>query len=280
MPELPEVETVCRGIAPHLIEMKIDSVVLNRPDLRVPFPPHFAESLQGRTVAAISRRAKYILIHLDNDLVWLIHLGMSGRLLLGMPEEVVRAKHDHVEVRFSNGMVMVYHDARRFGSMSLATKATLERHVMLAHLGVEPLEEAFNTAYLSERFASKNAPVKHVIMDQEVVVGVGNIYASEALFRSKIHPKTPASEVLPVAELVKSIKDVLREAIASGGSTLRDYVRSNGDSGYFQHQFDVYGRHGKPCVRCATMIERMTQQGRSSFYCPSCQRLASSPLAG
>lgn len=273
MPELPEVETVCRGIAPLVIGATIEHVALYRADLRTPFPVNFATLLQGRQVMAVTRRAKYILIHLDDGGVWLVHLGMSGRVLLGESAQTPRDKHDHVEVMFSNGEKLRYQDPRRFGVMTHLHALELHEHPMLAHLGPEPLGDSFDATTLQHALKHKKVAIKLAIMQQEVVVGVGNIYASESLFRAGIHPQTPACEVAldALTRLVTAIKEVLVAAIQSGGSTLRDYVRSDGGLGYFQHEFAVYGRDGAPCVRCGSMIERITQGGRSTFYCPQCQ---------
>jgi formamidopyrimidine-DNA glycosylase len=300
VPELPEVETVMRGLELHIIGKSIEEVVLRRPDLRIPFPPLFAQRLQDRRILGLTRRAKYILIALEDDLIWLIHLGMSGSVRLVQADVIARSdatkrssqnnddvsgllrhdiprndgykKHDHVIVRLSGGLSMIYHDPRRFGLMSLMEKDEMPEHPLLAHLGAEPLEDAFDAVYLAKVLAKKTIPIKQAIMDQQVVVGVGNIYASESLFRSRIHPQTPANEVKALGALVVAIKDVLCEAIASGGSTLRDYVNVQGETGYFQHAFDVYGREHVPCTHCGTPIRRITQQGRSTFFCGECQK--------
>ena len=273
MPELPEVETVCRGLRQSIIGQTIAQIEYLRPDLRIPFPDHFQEQLEGKTIRAIRRRSKYILIELDNSLLWIIHLGMSGKVLLvdELPEQP--AKHDHVLVRFENDSGLIYNDARRFGLMTLIETASLPSHPLFVRLGPEPLENNFTPDYLYSKLQNKTSPIKQVIMDSHVVVGVGNIYACESLFRSNIAPQTPANSIdrKKTGQLTQHIKKVLEEAIASGGSTLRDYVRSDGDLGYFQHRFAVYGRENEPCPHCQTPIQRIKQQGRSSFYCPQCQ---------
>ena len=275
MPELPEVETVRRGLEPHIVGHVVEHVLLRRPDLRIAFPPLFVERLTGRKILGVRRRAKYIIIEMEDGLGWLIHLGMSGsvRLLEShvMPHASAIKKHDHVIVQLSHGMTMIYHDPRRFGLMTLVEQGEEGAHPLLSHLGVEPLERGFTAEYLQEKFAKRSSPIKHVVMDQEVVVGVGNIYACEALFRAGIHPKQSAQDCTRLEELVVAVKSVLRAALASGGSTLRDYVNADGESGYFQHAFDVYGREHKPCTRCSAQIQRITQQGRSTFFCGVCQ---------
>lgn len=272
MPELPEVETVMRGIAPEITSKVIEGVTHNRADLRIPFPKHFVQTLEGATIQSIQRRAKYLLIDIGRDQHWVIHLGMSGKVLLrdALPNDL--NKHAHVITRFADGSVMIYEDPRRFGLMTLVPR-NWQQHELFFHLGPEPLSDDFNAEYLHAKLRSKNTPIKHAIMDQTTVVGVGNIYACESLFRSRINPKTHACKISKTrcGYLVDNIKEVLSEAITSGGSTLRDYVRSDGSLGYFQHQFAVYGRENEPCAACSTPIRRSVQQNRSTFYCPSCQ---------
>lgn len=274
MPELPEVETVCRGLAQHIIGRTIAGVTARRRNLRTPLPAHFEETLTGRKVTAITRRAKYVLIHLDDGTILVVHLGMSGSLVLHeTPPEAYR-KHDHVIIEFSPYKLMVFHDPRRFGLMALTSRKTMAHDKLFATLGGEPLDEAMNAGRLFTILQASKAPVKSVIMDQSKIVGVGNIYACEALFRSRIHPARPANTVTKkeAALLMDSIKNVLREAIKSGGSTLRDYVRSSGDSGYFQHHFNVYGRAKEPCLTCRKPLVSIRQSGRSTFFCQTCQK--------
>lgn len=272
MPELPEVETVRTGLAASIEGATIKCAQLRRAGLRVPFSEGFEERVAGRRILSISRRAKYLLFHLSGGQVILSHLGMSGRFSVLEKPLTRYEKHDHVLLHLSDGRVVVYNDARRFGVMVLAEKSTLDEHPLLAVLGPEPLEEGFSSAYLKKVLAKRGAPVKPVLMEQGVVVGVGNIYASEALFLAGIHPTTPAAEVAPKAALiVRCIRKVLRDAIASGGSSLHDFVQVTGETGYFQHHFNVYDRAGEPCFACSTPIASMRQSGRSTYFCPQCQ---------
>jgi len=272
MPELPEVETVRCGLEQSILGAQIERVILNRKDLRIPFPPQFAKQLTGAKIVSVDRRAKYLLIHLDHDQVVIVHLGMSGKMLV-MPAAAYQAKaHDHVLWYLRDGLLVVFHDPRRFGLMTLCPAAEIEQHPLLAHLGPEPLGNRFHAAYLAEQLSRRQSAIKLAIMDQHIVVGVGNIYACEALFMSGIDPRIPAKEAANQSELlVRSIKKVLKAAIQSGGSTLRDYVRSSGDAGYFQHHFQVYGREGEGCFTCQSPIRRMVQGGRSTFFCDECQ---------
>ena len=283
MPELPEVETVRRGLAPVMEGARILRADVNRPDLRWPFPPRMAERLAGQEVLALRRRSKYLLADLGSGETLLIHLGMSGRLLIsGDPPgrfyhaHAAPARHDHVVLHVDNGARVTFNDARRFGAMDLIATDELERHRLLRHLGPEPLTNNFHDTYLVAAFKGRRAPVKGVLLDQRIVAGLGNIYVCEALFRAGISPRHAAGAIAPgrVARLVPAIRDVLREAIAAGGSTLRDHRRADGELGYFQHDFDVYGREGEPCRRqgCGGTVRRIAQSGRSSFYCPRCQR--------
>ncbi len=272
MPELPEVETVVAGLRERMAGREIVSVQLNRPDLRFPFPPLFEERLEGRRITNVTRRAKYMLFHLDDGNAVLAHLGMSGTMRFELVDDYEARKHDHVLWELEGGEFFVFRDPRRFGSMLWVEQGEEASHPMLAHLGPEPLSDGFNPEYLAEQLSKRKSAVKVALMDQQLVVGVGNIYASEALFRAKIHPALPANNCAKYSKnIVKSIQGVLREAIASGGSTLRDYVRSDGDLGYFQHHFAVYGREGEPCVRCQTPISRLVQANRASYACETCQ---------
>lgn len=273
MPELPEVETVVRGLRQSITGQKITHVTLRRKDLRAPFPAGFANAVQGGVIEEISRRAKYIIFRLDNGMSILAHLGMSGRfsVLPGLPNRY--EKHDHAVFVLGDGRALIFNDARRFGIMTFVKSSELADHPLLAHLGPEPFSKTFSPAYLKAQLLKRKAPIKPVLMDQELVVGVGNIYASEALFLSKIDPRKPASAVASsAASIIKSIRAVLEDAIESGGSSLRDFVHIGGEAGYFQHHFNVYGRKGKPCVRCKTPIGAITQAGRTTFFCPKCQR--------
>lgn len=283
MPELPEVETVRRGLAPVMEGAVIARADVNRPDLRWPFPAHMAERLTGQRVERLRRRSKYILVDLSSGETLLVHLGMSGRMLVsGDPlgqfvhEHPTPEKHDHVVLHMDNGARITFNDPRRFGAMDLLATNGAETHKLLANIGPEPLGNAFHEAILVTAFSGRNTPVKSALLDQRVVAGLGNIYVCEALFRGGIHPKRKAGGIAKarVEALVPIIRTVLSEAIEAGGSSLRDFRQADGELGYFQHSFDVYGREGEPCRRsgCDGHIARIVQSGRSSFYCPVCQR--------
>ncbi|MDR3437528.1 bifunctional DNA-formamidopyrimidine glycosylase/DNA-(apurinic or apyrimidinic site) lyase [Telmatospirillum sp.] len=276
MPELPEVETVCRGLAEALQGRLLVRAATFRADLRRPFPPAFAERLQGRRIETIARRAKYMTLYLDDGWVWLIHLGMSGRMLIGPADDAPPGKHDHVLVETDQGRRVTYNDARRFGLMDLFPAADMSNHPLLKGLGPEPLDDAFTPAVLSRALVGKSGPIKTVLLDQTVVAGIGNIYASESLFRARILPDRPAETITgkQSERLVKAIKSVLTEAIAAGGSSLRDHRRPNGELGYFQHAFAVYDREGEPCpgCTCAEGVRRIVQAGRSTFFCAKRQK--------
>ncbi|MDU9005203.1 bifunctional DNA-formamidopyrimidine glycosylase/DNA-(apurinic or apyrimidinic site) lyase [Sedimentitalea todarodis] len=283
MPELPEVETVRRGLLPAMEGQVIARAEVNRPDLRWPFPARMAERLTGRRVLRLRRRSKYILADLDNEETLLIHLGMSGRMTVSgdplgrfVQDHPAAQKHDHVVLHMDNGARITFNDPRRFGAMDLLETRTAEQHRLLAVLGPEPLGNEFHENQLIEAFRGRQSPVKSVLLDQKVVAGLGNIYVCEALFRAALSPRRKAGNIAAarVATLVPIIRDVLSEAIKAGGSSLRDFRQADGELGYFQHAFDVYGREGEPCRRpdCTGSIRRITQSGRSSFYCAQCQR--------
>ncbi len=283
MPELPEVETVRRGLAPAMEGAVIAQADVNRPDLRWPFPVGMAERLKGKRVLGLRRRSKYILADLDSGETLLVHLGMSGRMLIsGDPlgqfvhDHPSPEKHDHVVLHMDNGARITFNDPRRFGAMDLLSTATAEAHPLLASIGPEPLGNGFNEDYLIQALAHRNTPMKSALLDQKIIAGLGNIYVCESLFRSKIHPTRPACRVSKarVAKLVPIIRDVLNDAITAGGSSLRDFRQADGELGYFQHSFDVYGREDEACrtPECASRIRRIVQSGRSTFYCPTCQR--------
>lgn len=276
MPELPEVETVCRGLSHALEGRRLSAVRLMRPDLRQPFPPLFAERLTGRQVTRVTRRAKYILVHLDGDLVLLAHLGMSGSMRITGGQDGPVGKHDHVLFDTDDGQRISYCDPRRFGLMDLAQPAELARHPLLRHLGPEPLDPDFTPKTLSTALRDRSGPIKTALLDQTLIAGIGNIYASEALFHARISPLRPAGSVAGrrAERLVPAIKTVLEAAIRAGGSSLRDHRQTSGELGYFQHSFAVYDRAGLPCpdCDCATGISRLTQGGRSTFYCAKRQR--------
>ena len=283
MPELPEVETVRRGLAPVMEGQVIARAQVNRPDLRWPFPPDMAARLTGRRVLALRRRSKYILADLDSGESLLIHLGMSGRMLVsGDPlgqfvhDHPMAEKHDHVVLDMANGARITFNDPRRFGAMDLLDTATADQHKLLAVIGPEPLGNDFNEPYLVAALKGRNTPVKAALLDQRIVAGLGNIYVCEALFRARISPRRRAGQIAAprVAAMVPIIRQVLAEAIEAGGSSLRDFRQADGELGYFQHSFDAYGREGEPCraAGCTATIARIVQSGRSSFYCPKCQR--------
>ncbi|MDB5490941.1 MAG: 5-hydroxymethyluracil glycosylase [Micavibrio sp.] len=279
MPELPEVETVCRGLEPVMMGQVITRIDTHRAGLRVPFPEALSENVAGARVLRIARRAKYILIHLNNGMVLVIHLGMSGRMTV---EEAgfKPARHDHMVIHLKDKRMVAFNDARRFGVVDLVEEGAMESHALFRHLGPEPLSNEFSGPALAAKLKGKKTSVKVAIMDQRVVVGVGNIYASEALFLSGISPKRLAGQVQGerAEALVRAIRKVLQKAIRAGGSSLRDYRQADGELGYFQHQFTVYNREGQACPGCTCDIAktkgilRITQGGRSSFYCPRKQK--------
>lgn len=277
MPELPEVETVMRGLKGPLEGRRLAKVEARVKALRWPLPRDFAARLTGRRVERLGRRAKYILAYLEGDEVLLCHLGMSGRMLLVAPgEEKPREKHDHVILITDQGLEVRFNDTRRFGMMDLVATAALEDHKLLRALGPEPLGNHFNGPILAAALKDKKTPIKAAILDQQVVAGVGNIYASEALFHAGLSPRRLAKTVQGerAERLAASIKDVLTRAIAAGGSSLRDYVQADGELGYFQTQWAVYGREGERCpdCDCDKGIQRLTQGGRSTYYCAKRQR--------
>lgn len=295
MPELPEVETVKAGLEPVLKGRRLLRVEQRRPDLRFPLPERFAERLTGRRIKGLGRRAKYILVHLDGGEVLAVHLGMTGRFIVSRHggagsralgeyeyEHGNDARHDHLVFTVSGGAVVTYNDARRFGYMMLIPEGDLAQDAFFAGLGVEPLGEDLNPAYLAGRAAGKRVDLKAFLMDQRIVAGLGNIYVCEALFRAGLDPFKPASRLAtrtgkptPASErLVGEIKAVLSDAIRAGGSTLRDYKQADGSIGSFQNEFGAYGREGQSCLKpgCRGTVRRRTQGGRSTFYCPVCQR--------
>lgn len=280
MPELPEVETVRRGLEPVLAGAVIAAAEIRRPDLRWPFPPGLAARLTGARVDALRRRSKYLLADLDGGDTLILHLGMSGRLLVsGAPVGVFHhphpapEKHDHMVLDLEGGARVTFNDARRFGSVDLWPTASLEGHRLLAGLGPEPLGNGFDAAGLAARMTGRLAPVKAVLLDQRVVAGLGNIYVCEALWRAGVSPLRLAGAVTEaeVVAIVAAVRAVLADAIAAGGSSLKDYRQADGELGYFQHSFAVYGREGEPCQRCGAPILRVVQSGRSSFWCAGCQ---------
>ena len=280
MPELPEVETVRRGLLPVMEGQRIIAAQVNRPDLRWPLPDRMADRLTGALVTALRRRSKYILADLDTGETLLIHLGMSGRMLISGQmlgnfhhDHPAPQKHDHVVLDMANGARVTFNDARRFGAMDLMATVNGDQHPLLAKLGPEPLGNAFDDRYLAQRLAGKMTPIKSALLDQTIIAGLGNIYVCETLYRARISPLRLAASLTAqeTTALVPIIRDVLTETITAGGSSLRDYRQTDGELGYFQHRFAVYDREGDPCPRCATAILRTVQSGRSSFHCPVCQ---------
>lgn len=304
MPELPEVETVRRGLAPYLEGRRLVRVEQRRPDLRFPLPPHFVPRLTGRTVGQVGRRAKYLLVSFDDGAVLIAHLGMSGRFVItpaparqapasqaGGPADAATwpppaalanaaggrlPQHDHIVLHLDDGGSVTFNDPRRFGYMLLTHRDSLADHPRLAGIGPEPLGNGFSGPVLAAALANRRTAVKAALLDQRTVAGLGNIYVCEALFRAGIAPTRPATAVTPAEadRLVTAIRAVLAEAIAAGGSSLRDFVNTAGDLGYFQHRFAVYGREGEPCPGCICdgTITRIVQAGRSTFYCARRQR--------
>jgi formamidopyrimidine-DNA glycosylase len=293
MPELPEVETVRRGLVPAMEGVRIARVTAHRGDLRFPLQKDFAARLDGRKVTGLGRRAKYLLADLDSGDVLLMHLGMSGsfRVTLGKNGKTPGAfhyprsdnrTHDHVVFEMGNGAVISFNDPRRFGYMKIVARANLDDEPFLKALGPEPLGNAFDAAMLAQACAGKKTSLKAALLDQRVVAGLGNIYVCEALFRAHLSPKRQASTLATKSgaptehakKLVEAIRTVLNAAIEAGGSSLRDHRQTSGELGYFQHSFQVYDREGEPCRTrgCRGTVKRFTQNGRSTFWCPSCQK--------
>lgn len=275
MPELPEVETVRCDLEKNILGKKIADVITSDKKLRLSYPTNFINHLCGTKINCIKRRARYLLIELDNDQNLLVHLGMSGKIIFHPAySESQTKKHDHCTFVFSDRGSLIYNDPRRFGLIDLVHRSKINQHPMLKNLGPEPLEKSFTGEYLQKKLRNKKMNIKTAMMDNEIVVGVGNIYINESLFRSRISPLRSASD-LDLSELellVKNIKNILQSAIQRGGSTLRDYVSSNGDAGRFQFDFKVYGRDNQNCVNCGGSIQRVKQNGRSTFFCTKCQK--------
>ncbi|GEO17080.1 bifunctional DNA-formamidopyrimidine glycosylase/DNA-(apurinic or apyrimidinic site) lyase [Microvirga aerophila] len=292
MPELPEVETVRRGLEPAMVGARLTKVVQRRPDLRFPFPDRFVERLEGQEVTALGRRAKYLLADLSSGEVLIMHLGMSGRFLVSqsgksvMPGEFHHehgglGAHDHVIFGLSNGATVTYNDARRFGFMDLVPRSEIETCRHFSGMGIEPLGNELSGETIARLFAGKRTPLKAALLDQRLIAGLGNIYVCEALFRTGLHPEAPAGSLATAKgrptekadQLAGVIREVLAEAVEAGGSTLRDHAQVDGSLGYFQHSFRVYDREGGACVTpgCTGTVIRLVQSGRSTFYCPQCQ---------
>ena len=270
MPELPEVETTCRGIAPHLVGQRISRLAINNASLRWPVPQTLKKTLPNQTIHSVTRRAKYLLIALDSGTL-IVHLGMSGSLRLAPPTED-RLKHDHVELYLDNDLCLRYCDPRRFGSW-LWTEDDPEQHSLLINLGPEPLGKAFSAKYLFTQLQNRKQPIKTLIMDSHLVVGVGNIYANEALFMASIHPQRSGSSITleECKQLVNQIKKILTHAIRRGGTTLRNFVGGDGKPGYFAQELMVYGHGGEACKRCSTTLQEIRLGQRTTVFCPLCQ---------
>ncbi len=278
MPELPEVETIRRALVPHLHNQHIEAVRCHRADLRFPFPQNFARRLEDRYVTELARRGKYILIHLDGDLYWIIHLGMTGHFSvepsLDKSPLQPRHKHEHVSLKTRNNDILRFIDARRFGFMQLLSGT--EKAAYFARMGAEPLSTCFTPDYLYKALRGRKTPIKNALLDQSIIAGLGNIYVCEALFDAGIAPSRQAGRIARarLEKLQQEIIAVLERAITAGGSSIRDFQTLNGESGYFQHGFKVYGRAGQACLTadCKGKIKRVVQAGRASFYCPACQK--------
>ena len=272
MPELPEVETTKRGILPHLQGQRVKEVIVRRRDLRQLIPDSI-DQIEGQTIIDVTRRAKYLLIHLTGNHLLIIHLGMSGSLRVSDPALPYRT-HDHFALTLANGAQLRYHDPRRFGIITHAVTATPLDHPLFQSLGPEPFDEAFCATALKQRFSGLARPIKLAIMDNATVVGVGNIYASESLFHSGIHPTAAAGKISRprLERLVVTIREVLQRSIEQGGTTLRDFLRENGEPGYFRQQLSVYERADLPCHTCGSLIRKIVQGQRSTYFCPTCQK--------
>lgn len=296
MPELPEVETVRRGLAPVMEESMVEKVILNRPNLRFPFPDQFISRLEGQKILSVGRRAKYLALDLESGEVLIMHLGMSGSFRIEMAEGVSapgifhhprseKQKHDHViiTVNGENGRAeIIYNDPRRFGYMDLVARSGMETHKHFVNIGIEPTGNALDGAIISKLFAGKSAPLKAALLDQRLIAGLGNIYVCEALWHAGLSPQRKATTITRkdgkatkrTELLAQSIREIIARAIEAGGSSLRDHKQTDGTMGYFQHTFNVYDQEGKPCKRedCNSIIKRIVQSGRSTFFCPTCQR--------
>ncbi len=276
MPELPEVETVRRGLEDHIVGKRIIEAKAHRQNLRIPIPENFAARLTGCRFERLERRGKYILAYLDDSAVLIIHLGMSGRITLEGANQQPNRRHDHVVFRMEDGTVVTYNDPRRFGLMTLCRDVEVNKHRLLASMGPDPLGNEFNGPYLATRLKGKRTPIKAALLNQQIVAGLGNIYVCEALFDAGLSPKRSSHTVQGerAERLAATIRQVLDRALQAGGSSLRDYVQASGELGYFQHQFSVYGREGEPCPNCDCefTVKRIVQSGRSTFYCAKRQR--------
>lgn len=281
MPELPEVETVRRGLSPAMEGRIIERLQLNRADLRFPFPDRFQARIEGARITRLGRHAKFLVTELDTGEALIMHLGMTGRFTVNTSPTAdfhhdpgTYPAHDHVIFTLQGGATVTYNDVRRFGFMELWPAAEMDTYPRLKEMGPEPLSNRFNAAYLDAALKAKQTPIKAALLDQSVIAGLGNIYVCEALYRSGISPRRKASTIpgARAARLAPAINAIIAEAIAAGGSSISDFANASGELGYFQHGFAVYDREGQPCKACQTPIKRLVQSGRSSFYCGNCQR--------
>jgi formamidopyrimidine-DNA glycosylase len=274
MPELPEVEVIKRGLALHLPGRKVIKIIAGNKKLRLPMPrKNLKEFIQGAQIQAVDRRAKFLLISMDNGAILIIHLGMTGRLVIS-PAASTREKHDHLRLHLDNDMQLRFNDIRRFGSIQVIPSGKGLDGTMLSHIGPEPFGPGFTAKYLQGCAAGKSRPLKNFLLDSRTVAGIGNIYACEILFHAGLDPEKKASSltIREWTKVVESSKYVLQKAIDSGGTTISDFVNESGKSGYFQLELQTYGRHGKPCNCCSTPIIKKTMAGRSTFFCPTCQK--------
>ena len=278
MPELPEVETTRRGLLAAVQGKVIAKVEVRRRDLRQPIPKRLEKSLEGAKILDIRRRAKYLLFDLDNGETLLAHLGMSGSFTVKKSGKTKALTHDHLLIHLEEGLDVVFNDPRRFGVIELMKRDEEATHSLLSHLGPEPLSEAFSPNYLQAALSRRKGPIKPVLMDQKLVVGVGNIYASESLFIAGINPKLQSDRVAQFEPLIAAIHATLNAAINSGGSTLRNYVGASGEGGYFQHRFNVYDRANEPCLRCGNLIQNCVMGGRATYWCDVCQPIVKKRL--
>lgn len=281
MPELPEVETVRRGLSPAMEGRVIERLQVNRSDLRFPFPDRFKERVEGARITRLGRYAKFLVTELDTGEALIMHLGMTGRFSVNADPTAdfhhdpgTYPAHDHVIFTMQGGATITYNDVRRFGFMELWPAEDMANYPRLKAMGPEPLSNRFNAAYLNVALKGKHTPIKAALLDQSVIAGLGNIYVCEALFRSDISPRRKASTIpgARAARLAPAINAIIAEAIAAGGSSISDFANASGDLGYFQHGFAVYDREGEPCKTCNSPIKRLVQSGRSSFFCSKCQR--------
>ncbi len=273
MPELAEVETLKDYLLKNIIGRKITKYIQRRNNLRYKLSNDFDNYLVNATIISVSRRAKYLYLHLSNDHILVFHLGMSGRLTIQDPNHLYK-KHDHIIIDFDDGTKLVFNDTRRFGMAYISHKDQITDQPYIKDLGIEPLSAEFNAEFLSQKLANRKAPIKQILMDNKIVVGIGNIYASESLFRAKINPKKQAKELSDeeLNAIIGAAKHVLEKAIKAGGTTLKDFVSGDNKPGYFQQKLQVYGRKGKECFVCGEKIIVLKQSGRASFYCPNCQK--------